>query len=268
MGEFQHFIGRSAICTCKAEVTLPNITASIYHDAKTSAVGATARVRCAFSIFTRWCQPQHILGAAYNAIGIGSARSPVVVICDPCRTTFIESNETGAVHLLAVAVVTQRERPGIGRAVQRRLVSMLALFRGVTIQLARILIRIVDGIRGFGLPTALGGFIIAALVLSPEALGAIKSALRNQLQRSINIFLGSVAATIGLTIPAVLAISIITGEPLVLGLHPQDALLLGTTLAVSMITYNSGRTNIMLGAVHLVLFATYIMLIFDDTNAI
>ena len=155
------------------------------------------------------------------------------------------------------------------RAVLIRHALLLVAYLVPVIMLAKsIAIPVEYGIREFGLPTALGAFLIAALVLSPEALGAIKSALRNQLQRSINLFLGSVAATIGLTIPAVLAISVITGEPLVLGLNPEDALLLGTTLAVSMITYNSGRTNIMLGAVHLVLFATYIMLIFDDVNAI
>ncbi len=164
---------------------------------------------------------------------------------------------------------TVRHTQSRRHAVLIRHALLLIAYLIPVIMLAKsIAIPVEYGIREFGLPTALGGFLIAALVLSPEALGAIKSALRNQLQRSINIFLGSVAATIGLTIPAVLAISIITGEPLVLGLHPEDALLLGTTLAVSMITYNSGRTNIMLGAVHLVLFATYIMLIFDDVNPI
>lgn len=126
-----------------------------------------------------------------------------------------------------------------------------------------IAIPVEHGIATLGLPVALGGFVIAALVLSPEALGAMESAMKNQLQRSINIFLGSVAATIGLTVPAVLAISVVTGEPIILGLNAEHGLLLGLTLAVSMITYNSGRTNILLGAVHLVLFATYLMLIFD-----
>ena len=142
---------------------------------------------------------------------------------------------------------------------------LLAYLVPVVLLAKSIAIPVEHGIATLGLPVALGGFIIAALVLSPEALGAMEAAMKNQLQRAINIFLGSVAATIGLTVPAVLAISVITGEPLILGLDTEHALLLGLTLAVSMITYNSGRTNILLGAVHLVLFATYLMLIFDHS---
>jgi Ca2+:H+ antiporter len=77
-----------------------------------------------------------------------------------------------------------------------------------------------------GAPPALAGMVVATLVLSPEALGAIRAALANRLQRAVNIALGSVAATIGLTIPAVLAISLITHEPVVLGLNPPEAILL------------------------------------------
>jgi Ca2+:H+ antiporter len=144
-------------------------------------------------------------------------------------------------------------------------VLLLAYLVPVVLLAKSIAIPVEHGIATLGLPVALGGFVIAALVLSPEALGAMQSAMKNQLQRSINIFLGSVAATIGLTVPAVLAISVLTGEPLILGLDSEQALLLGLTLAVSMITYTSGRTNILLGAVHLVLFSTYLMLIFDTT---
>jgi Ca2+:H+ antiporter len=143
-------------------------------------------------------------------------------------------------------------------------VLLLAYLVPVVLLAKSIAIPVEHGIATLGLPVALGGFIIAALVLSPEAVGAMEAAMKNHLQRAINIFLGSVAATIGLTVPAVLAISVITGEPLILGLDTEHGLLLALTLAVSMITYNSGRTNILLGAVHLVLFSTYLMLIFDQ----
>jgi Ca2+:H+ antiporter len=143
-------------------------------------------------------------------------------------------------------------------------VLLLAYLVPVVLLAKSIAIPVEHGIATLGLPVALGGFVIAALVLSPEAVGAMEAAMKNHLQRAINIFLGSVAATIGLTVPAVLAISVITGEPLILGLDTEHGLLLALTLAVSMITYNSGRTNILLGAVHLVLFSTYLMLIFDQ----
>lgn len=119
------------------------------------------------------------------------------------------------------------------------------------------------GITVLGAPPALGGFIVAVLVLSPEGLGAIHAALSNQLQRAVNIFLGSALATISLTIPAVLVIGLVTGEPVILGLEPEEAVMLITTLMVSIITFGSGRTNVLLGAVHLLLFLTYFMLIFD-----
>ena len=120
-----------------------------------------------------------------------------------------------------------------------------------------------DAIGALGAPTALVGFLTAALVLSPESLGAVRAALANQLQRSINLLLGSVLASISLTIPAVLLIGILTERTVVLGLDALDAALLILTLGVSMLTLASGRTNVVLGAVHLVLFFTYIVLIFE-----
>jgi Ca2+:H+ antiporter len=114
-----------------------------------------------------------------------------------------------------------------------------------------------------GAPAALVGFLVAALVLSPESLGAVRAALANQLQRSINLLLGSVLASISLTIPAVLAIGFLTDRTIVLGLDALDAVLLVLTLGLSTLTFASGRTNILLGAVHLVLFCAYLVLMFD-----
>ncbi len=113
MGEFQHFIRSHAVSAGEAEVALPDIAGPIDQKSKARAVGAAASVWRAFSIFTGWSQSKHILCAAYNAIGISSARRPVVVICDPGIAPFIESDKSGAVHLLAVAVVTQCYSPGI-----------------------------------------------------------------------------------------------------------------------------------------------------------
>jgi Ca2+:H+ antiporter len=112
-------------------------------------------------------------------------------------------------------------------------------------------------------PTALGGMIIATLVATPEALGAVRAARVNQLQRSVNIFLGSVLATIGLTVPTMLVISHLTGRKLTLGLENANLVMLPLTLVLSVVTFASGRTNILQGAVHLLLFAAYIMLVFQ-----
>jgi Ca2+:H+ antiporter len=110
-------------------------------------------------------------------------------------------------------------------------------------------------------PAPLGGVIMAVLVATPEAIGAVRAAMANQLQRSINIFLGSVLSTIGLTIPAMVLISHLVGEDILLGLEHTDIVMLSLTLLVSVITFASGHTNVMQGAVHLILFATYLLLI-------
>ncbi|RDV05863.1 calcium:proton antiporter [Undibacter mobilis] len=112
-------------------------------------------------------------------------------------------------------------------------------------------------------PATVGGIIIAILVLSPEGLSSFKAASQNHLQRSVNLSLGSALSTIGLTIPAMLVISLFTGTPLQLGLAPADAILLGLTLLIAQMTFSGAPTNILLGAVHLVVFATFLVLIFS-----
>jgi len=119
------------------------------------------------------------------------------------------------------------------------------------------------GIHVLRAPPALGGFLVSVLVLSPESLSAVRAALANQLQRSVNLLLGSVLASIGLTIPAVLTIGFITDQTVVLGLDPVDMTLLLLTLVMSLLTFASARTNVLLGAVHLLLFLAYLMLIFE-----
>lgn len=112
-------------------------------------------------------------------------------------------------------------------------------------------------------PATIGGIIIAILVLAPEGLSSFRAAAHNRLQRSVNLSLGSALSTIGLTIPAMLVISLFTGTPLQLGLAPADAILLGLTLVIAQMTFSGAPTNILLGGVHLVLFATFLVLIFS-----
>jgi Ca2+:H+ antiporter len=112
-------------------------------------------------------------------------------------------------------------------------------------------------------PAAVGGVIIATLVATPEAISAIQAARANRLQRSVNIFLGSVLATIGLTVPSMLAISYFTGKQLTLGVQHADVVLLPLTLIISVVTFASGRTNVLQGAVHLLLFIGYLVLLFQ-----
>jgi Ca2+:H+ antiporter len=109
-----------------------------------------------------------------------------------------------------------------------------------------------------GAPIAIVGVIIAALVLLPESVAAVRAALANRLQTSLNLGLGSALATIGLTIPAVAALSLFAGLPIALGLDAKSAVLLFLTLVVSTLTLGTGRTTVLQGAVHLVIFAVYL----------
>jgi Ca2+:H+ antiporter len=130
--------------------------------------------------------------------------------------------------------------------------------------LSKPLAHVLDyGIEELRAPTALGGVFIAILVLSPEGLTSFQAARRNQLQRSVNLSLGSALSTIGLTIPTMLAISLLTGAPLELGLDAAEAILLVLTLFIAQMTFSGAPTNILLGGVHLVLFAAFVVLIFN-----
>jgi Ca2+:H+ antiporter len=141
---------------------------------------------------------------------------------------------------------------------------LLLLYLAAVMLLAKQLaVPINYGIHVLHAPAALGGFLVSVLVLAPESLSATRAALANQLQRAVNLLLGSVLASISLTIPAVLAIGFITEQTIVLGLDAADTTLLVLTLAVSTLTFASSRTNVLLGAVHLLLFFAYLMLIFE-----
>ncbi len=120
-----------------------------------------------------------------------------------------------------------------------------------------------NAVERFRIPQAFAGAIVAALVLAPEALSGIKAAMRNQLQRSVNILQGSVLASIGLTIPAVLTIGMVTHRPVTLGMEGGNLPLLLLTLAVSVVTFASGKTSVLHGCIHLLLFAVFLLLIFS-----
>ncbi len=142
-------------------------------------------------------------------------------------------------------------------------VAMLFLYLIAVIVLAeKFAIPLDNCIERLGMPQAFAGAIVAGLVLAPEALSGIKAAMGNQLQRSVNILHGSVLASIGLTIPAVLTIGMITHRPITLGISGGNLPLLLLTLAATMVTFGSGKTSILQGCIHLLLFSVFLLLIF------
>ncbi len=113
---------------------------------------------------------------------------------------------------------------------------------------------------GAGLPHAIVGVVIAGVVLLPESVAAVRAAVANRLQTSLNLALGSAMASIGLTVPAVAAISILFGLPVALGLSAKSIVLLVLTLLASSLSLATGRTTVMQGVTHLVIFAVFLFL--------
>lgn len=136
------------------------------------------------------------------------------------------------------------------------LVSLVAVV-GLAKSLAPTIERTVAAL---GAPAAVVGVVIALLVLLPEGLAAVRAARADRIQTSLNLALGSALASIGLTIPVVGALSIALGLPLVLGLDAKDIVLLALTLLVSALTLGTGRTTVLQGTVHLVIFAVFLFL--------
>jgi len=127
--------------------------------------------------------------------------------------------------------------------------------------LAKVLTPTVErGIETAGAPESVVGIVIAALVLLPEGLAAFRASRANRLQTSMNLALGSALASIGLTIPAVAMVSIFLHKPLTLGLGPKEVVLLFVTLILSQTTLSTGRTTVLQGIVHLVIFAAFLFL--------
>src|SRR6201996_6072746 len=138
------------------------------------------------------------------------------------------------------------------------LVSLLAV-----VLLAKKFSLVVDaGAAMIGAPPAFAGIVVALLILLPESVAALAAARKDDLQKSINLALGSSLATIGLTIPAVAVAAYALDKTLVLGLDERGTVLLLLTFLLSLLTFGTGRTNILFGLLHLVVFAVYVFLVF------
>jgi len=148
------------------------------------------------------------------------------------------------------------------RAVAISVTMLLVALCGVILIAKKFAIILEIGLSIVGAPPAVAGIIIAIVVLAPESITAVRAAQRNELQKSLNLALGSSLATIGLTIPAVAVTNVFLGKQIEIGLSGRDTLLLALTLFLSLLTFGSGRTNILAGLVHLVVFATFLFLVF------
>lgn len=210
-------------------LVLPRFTTSApglaYSDAQLVFVGASSlALWCVFVFFQTVRHRDYFLPAA-------GASDENVHAALPSRAAAGASLALLVVSLVAVVGLAKVLSPGIEAAVERA-----------------------------GAPPAVVGIVISVVVLLPETVSAVRAARANRLQTSMNLALGSALATIGLTIPAVVAAAVLFHVPLVLGLEPKDLVLLAVTFVVGAIATGSGRTNLMQGAVQLVLFAAFLFL--------
>ncbi|MDH5825656.1 calcium:proton antiporter [Sphingobacterium faecium] len=119
------------------------------------------------------------------------------------------------------------------------------------------------GIETIQLPLALGGILIAIIVFTPESITAVKAAINNEFQRSINLCHGAFVSTVGLTVPAVLLVGLLKGKLVLFGLSDSETVLFVMTLLLSLISFLGKRTTPILGVIHLALFAIYMLLVFN-----
>ncbi len=148
--------------------------------------------------------------------------------------------------------------PPSGRVALTSLALLMACLAAVVLLAKSLAPSIEAAVASAGAPVAVVGVIIAAVVLLPEGLAALRAARANRLQTSLNLALGSALASIGLTIPAVAIVSIVTGWTLTLGLDTKSSVLLLLSLFVATLSLGTGRTTVLQGVVHLVIFAAYL----------
>lgn len=163
-------------------------------------------------------------------------------------------------YFLPVGVGEEHSAPPASR-VAAASAGLLLVALVAIVGLAKVLTPTVErALAKAGAPESVVGVVIAALALMPEGLAAFRSARANRLQASMNLALGSALASIGLTIPAVAMVSIFLHKPLTLGLEPKEIVLLFVTLILSQTTLGTGRTTVLQGIVHLVMFAVFLFL--------
>lgn len=173
-----------------------------------------------------------------------------------CLFLFVQTVRHRDFFLDATDPRTQHARP-TGLITLFSIVLLLVALVSVVL-LAKTLSPVIEqSVANAGLPAAFVGVVIASVVLLPEGLSAVRAARANRLQTSLNLSLGSAMATIGLTIPVVAVVSLVLGKPLALGLQPEHIVLLVLTLFISTLSLATGRTTVLQGGVHMVIFAAF-----------
>ena len=148
--------------------------------------------------------------------------------------------------------------PPSNRTTLASAVLLLVCLAAVVLLAKTLAPTIEQNVTRLGAPKSVVGIIVALVILLPEGMAAVRAARKNRLQTSLNLALGSALASIGLTIPAVAIVSIFTGMQVILGIDIKSTVLLVLSLFTIMLSFATGRTNVLQGVVLLVIFATYL----------
>ena len=172
---------------------------------------------------------------------------------------FMEAPSDPADEVAAAAGADPKTKSPVSKHILLLLAGILPI-----ILLSGSMAKLIDkGIAILHAPPALGGVLIALLVVSPKAISAVAAGIANQPMRAVNLALGSCAPAIGLTVPVVLGLGIFTGKTIVMGVEPGQVVLLALTLLLSALDFSGPRTTLLEGAAHLVVFFMYLVLIFS-----
>ncbi|GAA4028710.1 ionic transporter y4hA [Sphingomonas rosea] len=196
-------------------------------------------------------------GPVYNATQLGFVAAGALIL----YLTFVFAQTVRhRDYFVRPEVATPEDDHGPSRRAAQRSMLLLLVCLVAVVLLAKGLSKPLETtIAAAGLPRSLVGIVIAGIVLLPEGIAAVKAARLGRLQTSLNLALGSALATIGLTIPAVAVVAYFLDLPLALGLQPLGIVLLALTLFVSSLSLARGRVTVLHGAVHLVIFAAYLL---------
>ena len=152
--------------------------------------------------------------------------------------------------------------PSFGTSISARFVVLLLLLVAITLMSEHLGVIIDFGIQEVGLPEAVGGLLIAAIVFTPETLTALQAARNNQMQRVVNLCLGAFVSTIGMALPAVVMLGLIAGQEVTFGLDPLATALFGATVILSALTFRGRFTSAPYGVAHLALFGVFAVTVF------
>jgi len=234
-----------------------------HHEQGFQVRGASAAlaVLCALSVMTM-VMPNHLVATP----GPTLARSQLVFVGVMSLVlyltfVFVQTVRHRDYFLVEGAVGGEEHAPPPSTGASLASLGLLLVALVAVVGLAKVLSPDIErAVAAAGAPVAVVGIVISMVVLLPESVAALRAARKNQLQNSLNLALGSSLASIGLTIPAIAAVSIGFGKPISLGISAKDTVLLALTMIVSVITLGTGRTTVLQGMVHLTILAAYLFL--------